>query len=76
MYEVACFGVLRRYRVTLLYWFTKQFKQQSAPKGLLRLRLVGTGDSAGISAALCPGRAETADGLAEYRLGPAPVTEI
>ena len=41
VYEVACVGVLRRYRVGVLCRFTKQFKQKLAPRGLECPRLVG-----------------------------------
>ena len=47
MYEIACVGVLLRYRVAFLCLFTKQFKQKSTLKELLRPRLVGVGDSSG-----------------------------
>ena len=70
MYEIACVGVLLRYRVAFLCLFTKQFKQKSTLKELLRPRLVGTGDSAGISAAFRLNRAVRLVRLLEY--GPPP----
>ena len=47
MHEVACFGVLGRYRVAFPCLFTKQFKQKLTLRRLLRARLVGISDSSG-----------------------------
>ena len=69
MYEVACVGVLRRYRVAFLCRFTKQFKQKSTLKELLRPRLVGVGDSGGNRQRVPSESGNMVLGLPEY--GPA-----
>ena len=70
MHEVSCVGVLGRYWVGFLCLFAKQLKQQLILKGLLRVRLVESGDCGGSRRRIPSESGSEAVRLTEY--GPVP----